>query len=318
MPEGPDITGSIGADATDKAIAAAKQAQLNAIRAETKLIEQRVQRAQIKSSGSISGPSDEVRARQIQSHINEVQSEHTKKAAESSEKFTVAVGAATTVLTALAHAVAVVNEAQSEGSSKTNDTRIRRGQAMRDLGFTPAEVKAAQERAESGAPLAGNISPTQEVQLLEAAASARSNARLPASLSPRADIKRIIGSDASFQEKLAALQNPIVPGVEFDLRGQGRTGLEATAGKAAFSEAILSASQASAEADAADAGLRTRGAQLEIQNEIRRGSVGGHAAALTSDIPIVGPAVAGIEAWLMKIHDKMPVQKPPSTNAGRE
>lgn len=259
---------------------------------------------------------DEQSASEKNRDIEAVQAEHQKKAAESAEKFGVALSAAAITVGVFAAAIDSIDKAQSHASESINDQRARRGQAMRELGYSPEEVKKRQERAESGVPLPGNMTAQQEIALLEGAAAAKGSMMIPASAVDRRGIDAVLNDNGSVANKGAALANPMMPGVIYSLRTQGRKELEATAGHAISNEAWTAAQDNAAAAGAAGAGQDTRGYDAERERMVTRGGIGGVAASI-SGIPYVGAPLRGVENWLMKIHDKLRGSTPPSTTTGR-
>jgi hypothetical protein len=270
---------------------------------------------------------DEQSASEMNQRIGEAQAEHRKRAAEGADNFRSALSIATIAVGAFTSAVSAVNAAQMEGSKSTNDLRTRRAQAMRSLGYSTEEIEARQKRSESGVALPGNMTSAQEVSLLEQAAAVKGDQGISASMVNRTAIDAVLGSNASITNKAAAMRQPLLPQVIKQLRTIGDGDLTGDAGKAAATEAQLSAGRTASQADASRPGAISRAYHEEIQEMIDRGGVGGIAAASLTRLPWIGENLGEPTLqWLMKIHDEMrgahlEVKKynniPPSTTGGR-
>lgn len=239
--------------------------------------------------------------------IDEKENRATEDNIQAAKDMKVAFGAVTMAVTAFVAAVSSVQGKQEDASRTINNQRIRRGEAMRTLGYSTIEVSQRQKRAESGDPIPGNVTSEQEIQLLERAAQAK-GLLLP-NQEMRDQINAAIGSDASMMSKMGAMQSPFLANVDLKMRTIGQTRFERTAMAAKYYENKLVNDRTSSQAEASDAGAISREVENIVQMEQTKGSWKGYLSSV--------PGIEQAAKVLLKIDAKLRAPGPPSTTDGR-
>lgn len=213
---------------------------------------------------------------------------------------------------------------QAEASKTVNDITIQRGQAMEGLRYSPAEQKAREARAATGK-IPGNLTPSQEAQLLAAADQARRG--VPGNEAMRNQVDELIyNPNIPFQTKLSAIQqSPQAANIIGTMGGRGR-GRVSTSG-ALQTEADLARTKFQGEALGAEAGAANRQFEAGIEAQKAAGTPLGTAASFPLITPILKTLheifsplnsqenrKATYDAHKQALKDTAP---PPSTNAGR-